>query len=202
MITIKCSNGEFYISKEDYETVSKYKWYIASHGYVRRTTDKLYLHRFITKPNDNEVVDHKNGNRLDNTRDNLRVCSQSYNSLNRETKGVRKTKYGWKFEITVDGNTYSSPNYITKNDAMIAYNRKAIEIGNGFIRLLDIEDDGRKIKSVLENKKTSKAKGVYLRSDGNKWVAQHYSKGKCKYIGSFNTEEEAINALEKYKEDL
>ena len=41
---------------------------------------------------------------------------------------------------------------------------------------------------------TSKYKGVYLRHDGKKWVAQIKHTGKTKRLGSFATEEQAALA--------
>ena len=40
------------------------------------------LHRMIMNPPKDMVVDHKNGQTLDNRKENLRVCTQRQNSLN------------------------------------------------------------------------------------------------------------------------
>ena len=199
MIEIKCSNGSFYISECDLEEVSKYNWYISNHGYVRRTTnDKTYLHRFLMKPNENEIVDHKNRNKLDNTRENLRICKSSENCRNRtKKKAIWKSKQGWKFEITKDGKSSYFGSYSNKDDAMIMYNRKIKEIHGEFATTpFEVEDDGHEIKTVLETRKTSKHSCIYLRSDGKKWVVQI----KGKYYGSYLTEEEALKVRNKILE--
>lgn len=66
----------------------------------------LRLHRLISNPQGAEIVDHINGNTLDNTRINLRNCNYSDNQLNSRghlnrslSKGVYKaSKNTWKVE--------------------------------------------------------------------------------------------------------
>jgi hypothetical protein len=52
------------------------------------------MHRLLLSPSKNSVVDHVNGNVLDNRRANLRVCSQQQNTFNR--KIGRNNKSGYK----------------------------------------------------------------------------------------------------------
>lgn len=196
------SNGECLIDKEDYEVVSQFKWYIASHGYVRRSSDKIYLHRFLMGSPEKLTVDHINRNKLDNRKSNLRICTQKENNRNRSKfkdksstyLGVTKIDDYWR--VTVHNKVIG--HFWDEEDAAIIYNRKVKELSCDFSLLNNIEDDGRKIETILQEKKTSKRKGVYLRWDKKKWVAQNWSNGKSKYIGSFDTEEEAIAAQEKY----
>lgn len=69
------------IDEEDYDRVSKYNWHY-SNGYAVNNFD-LRMHRLIMNPPHNMVVDHKNHNKLDNRRSNLRICTQFENSQNR-----------------------------------------------------------------------------------------------------------------------
>lgn len=60
-------------------------------GYAITTNPTVYLHRFLMEPPDGLVVDHINGDGLDNRRSaNLRVVTQSTNLLNRhpERRGI------------------------------------------------------------------------------------------------------------------
>jgi hypothetical protein len=53
-----------------------------------RTT--VYLHRAIMRPNNGMVVDHINGDRLDNRRSNLRICTSGQNNVSsRPARGNR-----------------------------------------------------------------------------------------------------------------
>ena len=89
MIKLKTTQGvTFYISPEDLERVSQFKWYIVKCGYnwyIRRTVrlgDRfrvIYLHRFITDCPSNKQVHHINGDTLDNRRENLEVVTQKIN---------------------------------------------------------------------------------------------------------------------------
>lgn len=100
---LKCNNakdGEIVlVDPELYDEISSYQWTITRQfrdGYtiryvVRKVYIKpnyaqaktLYLHREIMKPTSDMVVDHINGNGLDNRRENMRVVTKSENSLNR-----------------------------------------------------------------------------------------------------------------------
>jgi hypothetical protein len=52
------------------------------------------LHRWLLEAKPGEIVDHLNGNTLDNRRCNLRICSQSENQRNRSSKGLARSKSG------------------------------------------------------------------------------------------------------------
>lgn len=66
-----------------YEELKKYKWNISGKklNYVFNT--KLgRLNRFIMNCPKDKIVDHKNGDTLDNRKKNLRICTYSQNSMN------------------------------------------------------------------------------------------------------------------------
>ena len=82
------------VSDEDYDMLSKHKWY-ASNGkgkyYVSSNTKiegfrrHILMHRLIMGILDNPdiQVDHINGDTLDNRRENLRICNRAQNSQNK-----------------------------------------------------------------------------------------------------------------------
>lgn len=88
------------------------KYYAAANAIVggKRTTVKM--HRLILGAERGEVVDHINGNTLDNRRSNLRICTWTENARNREAysasgyKGVypsKKTLGKYLVQIRVNG---------------------------------------------------------------------------------------------------
>ena len=116
-----CNNREFIFDLADLEVVSKHTWqvYTTTNGkdYVRCATLKTPLHRFLLKPQKDYVVDHINGDTLDNRRSNLRVCTHTQNMFNQKLRSNNTT--GVK-GVTRCGNKYR---------ATIRVNRKDIHLG-------------------------------------------------------------------------
>jgi len=79
------------ISPVDFDLVKNYCWYASVVGtgkYYLRTTiagKKIYLHRFLNP--DWKIVDHINGDRSDNRRENLRETCPVRNSHNVKPRG-------------------------------------------------------------------------------------------------------------------
>jgi hypothetical protein len=72
------------ISLDDVAKIKRYKWsYNAVTGMVTACQGRLYLSRYIMDCPAGLTVDHINGDRLDNRRGNLRVCTQGQNNCNR-----------------------------------------------------------------------------------------------------------------------
>jgi hypothetical protein len=96
-----CKEGEtVLIDASDYPTVKKYKWrimrqvrdgytkkYVVTHIYENKgwlSPKTIYLHRLIMLPKAELVIDHINGDGLDNRRANLRIVNRSQNAFNRK----------------------------------------------------------------------------------------------------------------------
>ncbi len=88
------------VDDQDYEYLSGWKWKLHPQGYASRTSWRdghwitILMHRVIIDPADGLEVDHRNGDKLDNRRSNLRAVSHSVNERNkplgpRNTSGVR-----------------------------------------------------------------------------------------------------------------
>lgn len=126
MKTIRVSNREFAIIDDDnYGIVSSFGWWIC-HGYARteRMVNKkrtsFPMHHLVIQKKDGFMVDHINGNKLDNRRENLRLVSHTQNMQNQKILG-RKSKSG------IRGVTWCSQ--FKKYRARIQVNKKRISLG-------------------------------------------------------------------------
>lgn len=208
------------VDDESFDKFGHLKWHTSTGGYaVRRNRIKgtnkretKYLHREIMNCPDGMVVDHINGNALDNRKCNLRICTNKENFFNSTKpsnyngndcssnyKGVSITKRNrYESKITHNDNDYFIGNFSKEEDAALAYNRKAKELFGEFAWLNRIEDDGRELKTVLEEKKTSKYKGVSKIKDSHKFSAQIHIGRKKYHLGRFSTEKEAAIAYNEF----
>ena len=76
---------------EDVSFVSLHSWRMHNNGYVMTVVNGKteYLHRLIVgKIFNNKEVDHINRNKLDNRRENLRICSHCINANNKSVKNI------------------------------------------------------------------------------------------------------------------
>jgi hypothetical protein len=86
-VAIPVSKGNVaYVDEADYEQVSRHRWYVLTAPrsltkYARTTINRktVYLHRMIMNPPEHLVIDHIDGDGLNNTRENLRVTTHSDN---------------------------------------------------------------------------------------------------------------------------
>ncbi len=113
------TRGVCLIDEADLSLVEKYRWYVCGNGYVAAPKHNLLLHRYLMQPPEGMVIDHINGDKLDNRRRNLRVCTHAQNVQNR--KGANKTsKTGirgvgyhpesgkWRARVSFLGKEYTS----------------------------------------------------------------------------------------------
>lgn len=103
------------IDLDDMDLISQYKWSLDNSGYARtRSPISISMHKLIMSASDDDIVDHKDHNRLNNKKENLRICTQSQNEMNKSIQsnnssgfaGVYQTKGGlWATQIKINGET-------------------------------------------------------------------------------------------------
>lgn len=118
--------------------------HIGSNGYAKVTGwhfgKERYLHRVIMNAGPHDVVDHIDGNKLNCTRSNLRICTQADNTKNvglrsDNSSGIPgvywvSTRLKWAAQISVDGRTVSLGRFDEISDAINA-RRKAEDLYYG-----------------------------------------------------------------------
>lgn len=156
MKTIQLTRGlEAIVDDADYEAVTAYKWqsWQAPSGiwYARRTVNQrtlhrkdLWMHREIMRPVEGQMIDHKDGNGLNNIRSNLRLATNSQNQQNRHhlslnTSGFRgvtwnKASAKWQAQIKHQGKNFYLGVFDNAEVAAAAYNAKAAELFGEFAR--------------------------------------------------------------------
>ena len=143
---IPLSNGGFtLVDAEDFDMLSRWTWRKSSYGYAvrsfrfhsecRRRGRVASLQRTLLLPSPLDDVDHINGDRLDNRRDNLRLATRSQNHMNRRPvggssryKGVSRYKrLGlWRTDVKRDGIQRTVGYFADEVAAALAYDMAAI----------------------------------------------------------------------------
>jgi len=133
------------VSDEDYDSVSRYTWWLHKYGYAitRINGRSVPMHRYLMGfPK--QLVDHRDLDRLDNQRENLRLCSFEQNLSNsgprfgRKYKGVYKENSGkpkcYHAKATVNGRIVSFGRYYSELEAVRAYDKAIVELRGEFAR--------------------------------------------------------------------
>jgi len=149
---VPLTQGQFaIIDVGDAEIVGQYAWHLhqTANGafYARRTrwqhemrpgvSRSQALHQFLIDVPDDMEIDHRNGDGLDNRRQNLRICTHSQNMANRKIKtgkykGVRRYMGRWRAQITKDYIVHTKGGFMTPEAAARAYDKMAIELNGEF----------------------------------------------------------------------
>ena len=91
---------------------------------------KVYLHRWLVGVTDRRInVDHRNNDKSDNRKCNLRVCTFKENMQNRINKGYYYSKQHKRYvaQITVEGKHISLGIHDTTEEAQKAYRKAHVE---------------------------------------------------------------------------
>lgn len=161
MITLTQSKS-VKVDDEDYEFLNQFKWHTTSRGYAARRVHypssyksqvnmTFLMHRILTFAIDGIQVDHINGDKLDNRKENLRLCNNSQNHMNKGVQSNSTTGYkGVSFEKSIgryraycnfNGKRYNLKTFKTPEEAAQAYNTKAKELFGEFALLNNIKLD-------------------------------------------------------------
>lgn len=137
------NNKDTFWDKDDYEKYKNLNWKTIKSDikncylYANIDSKTIYLHRLIMNPPVGYVIDHIDGNGLNNQKSNLRICTHAENTRNRtkvnknNTSGYNgvswyKRDKKWAARINVSYRTINLGRFLNKDDAI--NKRKEAEI--------------------------------------------------------------------------
>lgn len=144
------NGSEVLVDEADAWLLEKWSWDTLKSGHVGRTMSsgkryikRIQLHREIMNPSAELVVDHINGNPLDNRRENLRVCTRQQNQRNMTMhrdnksgyKGVCQNGRNWMAGIWDGKKRLHLGTFHTKVEAARKYDQKATELFGPYAKL-------------------------------------------------------------------
>ena len=230
MKTIPLTRGYATIVDDDvYEWASQHNWYAwtnttSGNTYAARRFGEtvLLLHRAVMSARKGDIVDHKDGNTLDNQRSNLRNATHAQNMRNRrihpknptskksQFKGVcwDKKRQMWKANITIGNKTKTIGCFASEKDAARAYDAASIKLSGAFAapNFVDGKPNPRVFCSgalrprerrpiVRRSLNKTGFRGVVLKH-GSYYAVTIRTAGRNLVFGHFNTAKEAALAYD------
>lgn len=136
MKKIKLTQGQFaLVDDADYDRLNQHKWYAKKdrNGNFYAVQVPIYMARQILglQDGDSRQADHINRSTLDNCQDNLRICTNQQNQMNRKSvpnstsqfKGVSwdKATQKWRCQIALNKKKKHLGYWIMEEVAALAY---------------------------------------------------------------------------------
>lgn len=203
------------VDEDDYSLLNQRKWHAI-------TTDnggsfyavgwhegrKIRMHRFLLGAKPSEIVDHVNGNGLDNRRANIRITDNYGNTRNRRQRSVMASKYKgvcrrprgrWAATIRIDGKQRSIGEYASELEAALAYDAAALHYYGEYAcpNLPGIAEPATREELLRRNyHREGRLRGAFPRPNG-KWASSIHVSGANQYLGTFDTELAAALAYDE-----
>lgn len=190
--------GYALIDIEDVEKCKTVKWALRrskhtsyAYGLVNKKLEGL--HRYILNYKGSLQIDHINRNGLDNRKNNLRIVTKDDNQINTDANGVicQNNRYGAMFQI--NKKFYRFGYYETYEEA------KQVSRYFREIYLTDKQQFIEEYKKI-RNKLKLPTYHIY-HTNSNKWRPYLLINRKKKYLGLYNTLEEAIQVRDKAEKE-
>lgn len=228
MKKIALSNGGYaLVSDKDHPYLRHSKW---SRRRKRSTSDVWYamrwnpetrinipMQRDILGSREGYLIDHRDGNGLNNMRSNLRFSTPLQNNRNRKIpshnttgyKGLRYYPFGkggcWMARIKIFGRYIQLGYYKTKEEAAIAYNIAAKKHFGAFARLNQLPPEFANVipQSIKPGTRprinnTSGYEGVGYFKQSKSWYSRLRYESQVIYFGYFDSKEEAAYIRDQF----
>lgn len=152
MKKIPLHGGKFaLVDDEDYPIAMAYSWHVSCRGYAQHSPKpgaSVFMHRFLIDAPEGKQVDHINGDKLDNRKSNLRLCTNQENCRARHKanpsgfRGVSRKNKGWQASISDGKKHHYLGIYPTPELASAAY-RGAAKVLFGEFQPIDAVQEAR-----------------------------------------------------------
>lgn len=159
------------VDDSDAQAVQAHRWYasvrpsgaVYAQGQMKTPQGwkGMSLHRMIMCAQPGQIVDHINGDTLDNRRANLRFVTPQQNAFNKKPSskfgfsGVRRSGQSWSALISINGIDIPLGSYETKEDAAAAYNAASTALHGEYARLNDVRTPAGLLEEIIQKKKES-----------------------------------------------
>ena len=155
MKKITLTKGKFaLVDADEFASLNQWKWYFHQ-GYAARGDKSggknkiVLMHRQIAGTPEGFDTDHINGDRLDNRKANLRICTRAQNNMNRQPISGKSSKYKgvswakreqkWRASISVNNKAKHLGYFDNQEKAALAYNNAAIKHSGEFSILNEVK---------------------------------------------------------------
>lgn len=196
------------VSDEDYDHLKQFKWHKGNGNYIYSTINnkKWLIHRYIMielignkKLTRHDLIDHINNNRIDNSRENLRIVTATENNRNRLKANNTSSKYigvsshnkKWRTELRYN-NEYMYATYKTEKECAYQWDLWMKEYNIITAKLNNIPKPDNFIKYIKLQKLNNLPKYIY-KSNKNKFriIFKNYKE----YFYSLEEAEKRLNEV-------
>lgn len=216
-------NGVALVDDADFEYLNKFRWYLSAQGYAiggeKTKTRKAFekMHRFVMNISDPNIkIDHKDGNKLNNQKINLRRATPAQNTHNSKKAAGTKNNYKgtnylqriglWQSRCRMNGLDFFLGHYKSEIAAAYAYNKKALELSEfsrinylpfstEYLEALLISDFSTRFSPTQSKYKYIKFKKKANRMKCDKWYISFKIDNNRTTKGNFLSEDDALKYL-------
>lgn len=211
------------VDDEDYELLSQLTWTPNKDGYALSSNNdlaqKLYpflsfgwpkrvlMHRLIFGLAAVGVeIDHRDRNRLNNQRGNLRTADKSLNQMNSQSrpgtsqyKGVswRERDQHWRADIVLDSKQTHLGHFACEIDAANAYDRAAVRLFGDFAKL-NFEQNRSATYEVWRTPVKSRTGFIGVTEKAGRFMTSHLDGRKRLHLGCFDSAYDAALYRDHY----
>ena len=125
-----------YVDAADYDWLSRYHWRLNG-GYAARYENgkTIFMHREIMQPPHGMVVDHHDGNKANNCRANLRICTRLENQRNKRKHSASYSRFKGVYYDKRWGKWYAKCRYLGKNYGLGCFGDDEVAAARAYDRM-------------------------------------------------------------------